>query len=199
MALSRPQLRHGTPAVYVENAAPVVVCATITLADRDSTVLVGAVVHVTTGIEAGLDVLGFVNQNGITGSWDAASGTLTLTGSATVADYEAALNSVTYAYLGDDPLSGGRTLTYQVDDGSSLSRQMSVRLGVVAVNDPPVLAVDPTLAYTRFQAPAVLDATLTLVDPDSVLRGETVRIAGNYHAGEDVLSWVNSGRVHGRL
>ena len=36
-------------------------------------------------------MLGFVNQNGITGSYNAATGVLTLTGTATVAQYQAAL------------------------------------------------------------------------------------------------------------
>jgi hypothetical protein len=43
------------------------------------------------------DLLIFNNQNGITGSYDAANGVLTLTGTASVAQYQAALQSVTFS------------------------------------------------------------------------------------------------------
>ena len=52
------------------------------------------------GNNAGLinteDVLGFTNQNGITGTYSNSTGVLTLAGSASVADYQNALASVTY-------------------------------------------------------------------------------------------------------
>jgi len=59
----------------------------------------------------GQDVLGFTNQNGITGSFNAATGTLTLTGSSSVANYQTALDSVTYVNTSDDPSGATRTVT----------------------------------------------------------------------------------------
>ncbi len=44
----------------------------------------------------GEDTLAFTNQNGITGSWNSGTGVLTLNGSATVANYQTALRSITY-------------------------------------------------------------------------------------------------------
>ena len=93
---------QGAPLAYVENQGPVAVDTTLTVTDPDSLDLVGATVAITAGLAAG-DVLGFVNQNGITGSYDATAGVLTLIGVASLANYQAALRSVTYANASDNP------------------------------------------------------------------------------------------------
>ena len=69
----------------------------------------------------GQDVLGFTNQNGITGSFNAATGTLTLTGTATVANYQTALRSVTYVNTSDNPSGLARTVTIITNDGAANS------------------------------------------------------------------------------
>ena len=67
------------------------------------------------------DVLSFTNQLGITGSWNPATGTLTLTGAATLANYQTALVSITYTSSSDNPSTLTRTVTFKVDDGSAQS------------------------------------------------------------------------------
>ena len=64
-------------------------------------------------------MLGFTNQNGITGSYNAGTGVLTLTGTTTVANYQAALRSVTYANTSDNPSAPTRTISFQVNDGDA--------------------------------------------------------------------------------
>ena len=56
-----------------------------------------------------VDVLGFANQNGISGSYNAGTGVLTLSGMASVANYQAALRSVTYFNSSDNPSTLTRT------------------------------------------------------------------------------------------
>ena len=51
----------------------------------------------------GQDTLAFTNQNGITGTWTAATGVLALSGTATVAEYQTALRSITYTNNSDYP------------------------------------------------------------------------------------------------
>ena len=55
------------------------------------------------------------NQNGITGIYNDATGVLTLTGTATVANYQTALRSVTYENISDTPDTGTRTVTLPGD------------------------------------------------------------------------------------
>ena len=68
---------------YTENDPPTAISATLTVADADSPSLTGATVSIAAGYQNGQDVLGFTNQLGITGSFNSATGVLTLTGTTT--------------------------------------------------------------------------------------------------------------------
>ena len=60
-------------------------------------------VQITRQLTSGQDVLRSATRANITGSWNAATGTLTLTGSDTLANYQAALRSVTYQNTSENP------------------------------------------------------------------------------------------------
>ena len=83
----------GGTTAHTENV-PVVVDPRHHRHRRDDTNMESGTVTVGTGYAAGQDVLAFTNQNGITGSYSAP--TLTLTGSATKANWQTALRSITY-------------------------------------------------------------------------------------------------------
>ena len=85
-------------------------------------------------------MLGFVNQNGITGAYDATTGVLTLIGVSSLANYQAALRSVTYANTSDNPSDAARTISFQVDDGGGLVSLGDAAVTFTAVNDAPVNA-----------------------------------------------------------
>ncbi|MEW5728769.1 MAG: tandem-95 repeat protein, partial [Pseudomonadota bacterium] len=89
------------PPVYTENAAPVAVFGSLSVLDADDASMQGATVTIA-NFMAG-DTLGFTDQNGITGTYNAATGVLTLTGTATLAFYQAALQSVTFSATGEAP------------------------------------------------------------------------------------------------
>ena len=76
---------------YTENDPATAVTPRSTASDVDNANLAGATVRITANYQNGQDVLSFANTATITGSWNAATGTLTLTGSDTVANYQAAL------------------------------------------------------------------------------------------------------------
>ncbi len=95
----------------------------------------------------GEDVLAFTNVPGtmgnISGTWDATTGTLTLSsagGTATAAQWQAAMRSVTYFDTSDTPSTGTRTVTFsatatnaQVIDGTLAT------ISVTPANDSPIL------------------------------------------------------------
>ena len=128
---------QGAPLLYAENQAATAVDPALTVTDPDSTDLVAARVAIIAGFALGQDVLGFVDQNGITGSYDATSGVLTLTGTASLAAYQAALRSVTYFNGSDDPSAAARTINFQVDDGGGLVSLGDTNVTVVPANDGP--------------------------------------------------------------
>jgi len=114
----------GGTVSYPENAAPVVLGAGLTVTDPDSgDNLAGATISIGSGFLSG-DTLNFTNQNSITGSYNSATGVLTLSGTDTIANYQTALESITYSFIGD-PTSGGtdtsRTISWVVNDGASNS------------------------------------------------------------------------------
>ena len=86
-----PVLGGGGNTVYwTQGNAPTVVDTGLTVTDSGSTTLTGATVTISSGFLAG-DQLNFTNQNGITGSYNAATGVLTLSGASSVANYQTAL------------------------------------------------------------------------------------------------------------
>jgi hypothetical protein len=189
----------GNVATFVEGGAPVVVDDAVTVTDVDSTVLSGATVSITTGFSSAQgDVLQFVNQNGITGSYATGTGVLTLSGTATVAQYEAALRSIRFSNASQAP-TGSRTVTTVVrDDTATASTGVTHAVALEGVNDAPTLGGPGALAYTE-NAPAtpVAPAT-TLADVDSAtMTGARVRITAGLHAAEDVLSVTNAGGITG--
>ena len=88
------------PASYTENDAPLAITGSTTVSDVDDINIESAVVSISSNFSAD-DVLNFTDQNGITGSYDSVNGVLTLTGSASLIDYQAALQSISYENTSD--------------------------------------------------------------------------------------------------
>jgi VCBS repeat-containing protein len=132
---------------YTEDSAPTLVDNGFTVADIDDTNLESALISITAGLQAG-DVLAFTPQFGIT-DVNAAPDILQLTGSATKAEWETVLRSVTFATSNQDP-TNARTISISVNDGDVSSGTVTKAVAVVPVNDQPTLmatAVSPT--YTE--------------------------------------------------
>ena len=125
---------------YNENAGAIILDAGVSIYDGDSTNLTGATIQITTAYVNGEDVLAFANQNGITGTWDSSTGTLTLSGTANVANYQTAMRSITYTNTSENPSIALRTVEfYATDDTAETNFVASIRvIQVVNVTDFPV-------------------------------------------------------------
>ncbi|MET0454998.1 MAG: Ig-like domain-containing protein [Mycobacterium sp.] len=162
------------PTAYAEQGNPVVVDDSVTVTDIDATNLAGATVSL--GGATASEFLAFTAGNGIAGTYNTATGVLTLSGASSVANYEAALRSVTYQNSSDTP-AATRTVTFVVSDGIDASAPVTKQLSVTAVDDPVQLTTTAgSSAYFEQGAPVVVDGALTLTDPDSVVTGATVTI-----------------------
>lgn len=203
-----------TALTYTENGAAMQVAPAVSLSDIDSTLLGGAVVRITNA-QAG-DALSFVSiaNNPVTGSY--ANGVLTLTGSATLAQYQAAVQAVTFQNTRDDISPVARNLEVvftdvnQSSSGAALpSAVVSRSINVVAVNDAPVLsALSATpVAFTesatssKTAASASLASALVLTDPDgntgSIISSAQVKVAAGYTPGEDLLAFTAGSGITG--
>ncbi|OSI83469.1 VCBS domain-containing protein [Bradyrhizobium canariense] len=183
---------------YTENQAATAMDPVLTVSDVDNANLASATVQITGNYVNGQDVLGFTNQNGIAGSFNAATGTLTLTGSSSVANYQTALDSVTYFNTSDNPSGLARTVTIITNDGAANSVAATDTINVTPVNDAPVVVAGHTLNYTENQAATATDGAITVSDVDSAnLASATVQITGNYVNGQDVLGFTNQNGIAG--
>jgi large repetitive protein len=193
-----PVVTAGHTLNYTENQAATAFDTAITVTDADNANLASATVQITGGYVNGEDVLGFTNQNGISGSFNAATGTMTLTGSSSVTNYQTALASITYVNTSDNPSGAPRTVTITANDGLVNSTPVTDTINVTPVNDAPVVTAGHTLNYTENQAATAFDPAITVTDVDSAnLASATVQITGNYANGQDVLGFTTQNGISG--
>ncbi|WP_375443160.1 DUF4114 domain-containing protein, partial [uncultured Nostoc sp.] len=187
----------NTALAYSENDPATIIDPGITVTDADSTSLSSATVTITNGFVATEDTLAFTNQNGITGTYT--NGVLTLTGSATVADYQTALQSVTYQNSSDNPSTTPRTISFVVNDGNLDSTPATRDIDLTPVNDAPVItATNTALAYTENDPATIIDSGITVTDADSnSLSSATVTITNGFVATEDTLAFTNQNGITG--
>lgn len=204
---------------YLARGTPVNVTSTLQVVDSDSPNLRSVSIKISNNYIAGEDQLSFTPVNNVNshigGAWDSTSGTLTLFGVGTLADYQLALRSVTYTNLAPTPTPVIRTLTFTPADelgqcGDSVSRDIVI----VAINTPPILrTIESTpLAYidhtvgggfpvvqgTPVANITTVSSTISIDDPTSTyLQAATVKITGNYVAGEDRLTFTNTSTISG--
>ena len=183
---------------YTENDGPVAIDPGIVAGD-DSPQLAAATVTIASNYQNGEDVLSFTDQNGITGSFDAAGGVLTLSGNATVVSYQTALASVTYENLSDNPVTTDRSVTFSVSDGTNSSAPVSRTIQVSAVNDAPVItATAPAVTFTEGDPDRPVITGITITDPDNILmQSASVTVSMNYISGEDVLNFTTLSGISG--
>ena len=104
----------------------------LTVSDPDNTTLAGATVTISANAQSG-DTLSYDAVTGITGSYDASTHVLTLSGTASVADYQTELESVTFSNTTNPGVTSDRTVSFQVDDGQSTDHASNVATSTVDV------------------------------------------------------------------
>ncbi|MDA2889419.1 hypothetical protein PDG61_00690 [Mycolicibacterium sp. BiH015] len=174
------------PGIHTIGGAGSVVAPVVTIADLDSTVLTGAVVALGVGRQTG-DKLSFTAAPGssITASWNGTD-TLTLSGTASVEEYTAALQAVTFSATGGAGVP--RTVTINIVDDSGLNALVpGVTTALVKNPDRPTVV---TVGLAALNFPTVGDTVkpitlATIVDTDStVLSGASVKITDRFTTGD---------------
>jgi Domain of unknown function (DUF4347) len=202
-------------------ASPVAIAPGLTLTDSDSPTLVSATVAITGNLQSAEDLLAFTNADAtqfgnISASYNAATGVLTLSsagGTATAAQWQAALRSVTYSNSAEAPNTASRTVSITVNDGSTDSNTVSRTLAVVSTNDTPVnqtpVAVqhvfqDGSLVFSSAQGNAIsisdadvgnglVQVTLTVTNGSLSLSGTTgLNFAVGTGTGDATMTFTGS-------
>ncbi|HTK75503.1 MAG TPA: cadherin-like domain-containing protein, partial [Gemmataceae bacterium] len=117
---------ESTSFTYTQGGPPTPITASLTVSDTDDPSLAGATVAIAGGTYvSGQDVLTFANQNGITGNFNPSTGVMALSGTSSLANYQAALRSVRYANTSGSPNVTSRIVTFAVTDGFASSNTVS--------------------------------------------------------------------------
>lgn len=142
---------------YTENDPLVVIDSAISISDVDNTTITGATIQIhPLSYRNGEDILSFTNQLGITGNWDSGTGTLTLSGTTSVANYQAALRQVSYYNTSEQPNNNVRTIVFVVSDGTSSSGASTRDINVFSVNDAPTTSAVTLTAVTEDSGPRLI-------------------------------------------
>ncbi|MEX3955984.1 DUF4347 domain-containing protein [Trinickia sp. EG282A] len=183
-------------------STPVAIDSGLTLTDGVSPTLASATVAITSGFNSGEDVLGFRNTSAATfgniaASYNAATGVLTLTSSgasATLAQWQAALDAVTYTDTAVTPNNATRTISFAAVDTSAVTSNTATRTVTVTDTDqtPIVTTTGGTTNYVGGTSAATIDGGISVTDRDNTTQSSgTVSITSGFHSG-DTLTFVNT-------
>src|SRR5690606_1116566 len=147
--LNGPVAGTGHTATFVENGAAVEITApTMSLAD-DTPTLASVTVTLTNAQVGDVMAIGSIPA-GITAS--IVGNVITLTGTASPADYQVAVRAITYLNTSDNPNTTPRTISIVANDGIADSNAAIATINVTPVNDAPVLDLDISTAGTGYTA-----------------------------------------------
>jgi len=201
----------GSSAAFVagDNTAstPVVIDNGLTVSDVDNTTQASGTVSITGNFHSGEDVLAFTNNpatmGNIAGVYNSGTGVLTLTSSgatATLAQWQAALRSVTYTDTAVTPNNSTRTVSFTVNDGT-LSSSAATRTVTVTDTDqtPIVTTAGSTTTYTSGASATTIDGSVTVSDLDNTTQASgTVLISSGFNSG-DTLAFTNNPATMGNI
>jgi Mg-chelatase subunit ChlD len=174
----------GRPAVAIGDTD-------VKITDSDSANLTGATITIATNKDGTNDLLtAGTLPGGITASaYNSATGVMTLSGTTTLANYQAAIRAITFSTSGSSLLDRGINVT--VTDGTNTS---NIAIGTISINRAPTLDLDGTVggnnyAVTYTDGGGGVEVTkpgsnLTVIsDADGTIAGATVTLT-NPKAGD---------------
>ena len=173
------------PLEFTEQTS-VAISSLFTVSDADSAVLTGATLIIAGNYESGSDLLGFTDQLGISGVWDGASGTLSLTGAASIADYQTAIRSVAFNNTSDDPSVLQRSIDIVLSDGTDPSNMLTRLVNINSVNDGPTALIDGAVALEGNTV--TIDLAANDSDPDNGLDLASIQIVSGPANGSLILN-----------
>lgn len=181
----------GGTLTYVQGGSPLSFASNIVIADSESSTLDSATISFTNW-QAG-DRLSFYNsaalQHVFTEDLTNHVATLTFTGVATLAAYQANLQSMMFFNVAGAPVTTARNVTIQVNDGTANSNLVSES---ITFGQAPVLSgFGGTLTYTKGGPTLMFAPTIVISESGgSTISGATVSFV-NWENG-DRLSFSNS-------
>ena len=160
---------------YIEGSGPqpIVDPLMLTVVDVDHEYLTNVTVELTNPLDAPQEVLQANASGNITVEFDRTTGTLSLQGIASIAEYESALRSVTYNNLKampGFPATDPRIVIFTAYDGDRSSLPATSTVTFESVNDPPSFDLNGDRFGHNFMTLFVEEGTaVSLTDPNATL------------------------------
>jgi hypothetical protein len=216
----------GTPVITADSGSaafvagdnvtstPVVVDngGSLAVTDPSSSTLRSATVSITANFHSGEDVLAFTNTSSViygdvSGSYNVATGILTLTspGGAPLAQWNNALEAVTYTDTAVTPNDANRTISFSVVDGNGNGSNTATRtVTVTATDQTPVVstttAAAGSVSYVPGLTPVTLDGGIVVTDRgNTALASATISISGGFQPGDQLSFTPGSGSQDGNI
>jgi Cadherin-like/Bacterial Ig domain len=186
-------------------AVSIVDAAALTWFDSDQLLGNGATVTISNlqdGVAESLDVTlsGSISKN-----YNPATGVLTLSGSDSIANYQAVLRTLVYNNSSFNPTAIPRTVSVVINDGLSLSVPALATVNVIALSNAPIVdlngvpgGIDYSANFTEGGgAVSIVNATTaTVSDSDNdPITGATVTLTNPLDGVNDVVAVIDSGGI----
>ena len=188
--LNGPAAGIDFAATFTEGGGPVAIvdAAALTTSDLDSPNLASATVTLTNLLDAGQETLAVAPitvapNTPIAVAYNPVTGVLDLTGTATLAQYQAALRSLTYDNGSANPNTTNRSITVVVNDGASNSPVATSTVTVNAINSAPNFTAGSSPTVNEDAGAQTVPGWATAID-DGDGGGQTLtfNITGNTNA-----------------
>jgi VCBS repeat-containing protein len=118
---------------FISGGSPELIDNTVGITDVDGNTLSSAEVTIDNFLAG--DTLNFTKQLGITGSYDSINGIMTLSGDASLGEYEDAIESITFSTTSGDTTT--RTISYVVFDGTDDSAADTGTMDILVLGADP--------------------------------------------------------------
>lgn len=150
---------------FTEGEEPVAIDSALTISDADSTTLASATVTITNPLDGTEFLEANTTGTPIAASFDPTTWQLSLRGTATLAQYQQVLRSVSYSNDSKDPNLTPRVVRFEIrDDKGNASSDAAIVHIVGGVNDAATTEIEGPESGVRGQP---LHYTLTATDPDA--------------------------------
>ncbi|MES1166370.1 MAG: hypothetical protein ABUL68_00065 [Pseudomonadota bacterium] len=199
-------------------ATPVVVDSGLTFTDPSLAVLDSngaALVSIAANYQSGTDFLAFNNTStttfgNITGlfvpnvSFAGPAGTLVLTlpsgSTATLGQWQSALNAITFTSTAANPNTAPRTISFKIYDGVQFSTPVSKTVTVTAVNQTPIVTTSTGATSFFVSGSAVpVDSGLTVSDGNNATLASAQITISNFQAGAEAVLFANNPATMGNI
>ena len=151
-----PTVGINTSLPFEENAAATIVAPDLMLSDADATATIHSALVKITDFASAEDILAYTGTlpSSVTAN-TAVAGQITFTGVATLADYQALLQTVTYRSTSENSTDITREVTFTVNDGLADSAVATATVNIERVNDELTGAASVDLVDQFATAPQV--------------------------------------------